>query len=242
MKQSTNESMIKSILLDIEGTTTPINFVHQTLFPFAKAKISDFVRENFDQIKEEVSQLKSEYKLDFQNQIYGRKFDEKSPESVSNYLKFLIEVDRKSTPLKNLQGKIWQKGYESGELKSEVFDDVPNTFERWKSENKKIAIYSSGSVLAQKLLFGYTNFGDLNSFIYNYFDTNIGGKKETESYQKIAESLKFKPAEILFISDISTELDAAKDAGLQTLLSIRAGNGIVRQPIYHDAIASFDDL
>lgn len=233
---------MKAILLDIEGTTTPINFVHQTLFPFAKAKIDDYVRENFEQITDEISQLKNEYKLDFQNQLYGRNFDEKSFESVTNYLKFLIEVDRKSKPLKNLQGKIWQKGYESGELKSVVFEDVPRAFELWKSENKMLAIYSSGSILAQKLLFGYTNFGYLNLFISNYFDTNIGGKKEAESYQKIAKMLKTKPAEILFISDSSAELDAAHEAGLQTLLSVRAGNGIIQSPINHNAIASFDDL
>jgi enolase-phosphatase E1 len=242
MKQSTNESMIKAILLDIEGTTTPINFVHKTLFPFAKAKLNNFVRENFDQIKDEISQLKTEYKLDFQNQIYGRKFDENSPESVSNYLKFLIEVDRKSTPLKNLQGKIWQAGYETGELKSEVFADVASAFECWKSQNKKIAIYSLEGILAQKLLLAYTNFGDLNSFISNYFDTNFGDKKESESYQKIAKEMKLKPAEILFVSDSLAELDAAQTAGLQTLLSIRAGNGIVQSPINHDAIASFEDL
>ncbi len=233
---------MKAILLDIEGTTTPIDFVHKTLFPFAKAKINEYLNENFAEIKDEISQLKGEYKLDFQNQVYGRKFDEKSPESVSNYLKFLIEVDRKSTPLKSLQGKIWQKGYESSELKSVMFEDVPRAFEHWKSKNKTIAIYSSGSILAQKLLFGYTNAGDLNSFISNYFDTTIGGKREVKSYKNIAKKLSFPPVEILFISDVTEELNAASEAGFSTLLSIRAGNGIIRHPINHDAIATFDDL
>ncbi len=233
---------MKAILLDIEGTTTPIDFVHQTLFPFAKAKIGDYLRENFNALKDEIEQLEIEYHTDFKDQIYGRKFDENSPESVTNYLEFLIEIDRKSTPLKSLQGKIWQKGYESGELLSEVFADVPKAFEKWKAEGKTIAIYSSGSILAQKLLFVYTQFGDLNPFISNYFDTNIGGKKESESYRKIAKSLSFLPAEVLFVSDVLAELDAASEAGLKTILSIREGNGIVRQPINHDAFASFDDL
>ena len=130
---------MKVILLDIEGTTTPIDFVHKTLFPYAKKKIGEYVAENFDEIKTEIEQLKTEYKKDFSNQIYGRNFNENAPETISEYLKFLIETDRKSTPLKSLQGKIWQKGYESGELESVMFDDIPKAFEKWKSENKTIA-------------------------------------------------------------------------------------------------------
>jgi enolase-phosphatase E1 len=233
---------MKAILLDIEGTTTPIDFVHKTLFPFAAEKIDGFVSENFASLAGEIVELEKEYHADFKNQIYGRDFKANSAESVANYLKFLIEVDRKSTPLKSIQGKIWQKGYEAGELKSEIFADVPKAFERWKSRGKTIAIYSSGSILAQKLLFGFTNVGDLNPFISKYFDTAVGGKMETESYQNIAKELGFPPVEILFISDVLEELDAASEAGFQTILSIREGNGIVRSPINHNAIASFSDL
>ena len=233
---------MKAILLDIEGTTVPIDFVHKTLFPFAKAKIGEFVRQNFDEIKTEIEQLQTEYRKDFTEQIYGRAFRADSAESVTSYLKFLIDVDRKSTPLKALQGKIWQAGYESGELESVMFADVSEAFERWKSQGKQIAIFSSGSVLAQKLIFKYSNFGDLSSFISNYFDTNIGGKKEAESYAKIARELKFKPNEMLFASDILAELDAADEAGFQTVLTVREGNGVVQKPINHNAIASFGDL
>ena len=235
-------SKMKAILLDIEGTTTPIDFVHKTLFPFAKAKIGEYVEAHFDEIKTEIEQLQTEYRKDFTEQVYGRDFRADSAESVANYLKFLIDVDRKSTPLKSLQGKIWQAGYESGELQSVVFADVPRAFERWKKQGKKVAIFSSGSVLAQKLIFKYSNFGDLSAFISNYFDTNIGGKKEAESYEKIARELKLKPDEILFISDVAAELDAAEEAGFQTVLSIREGNGVVQKPINHNAIASFSDL
>jgi enolase-phosphatase E1 len=123
-----------------------------------------------------------------------------------------------------------------------MFADVRPAFEHWKSQNKTIAIFSSGSVLAQKLIFKYSSLGDLSGFIANYFDTRIGAKKESESYRNIAHELGFGAHEILFVSDVSTELDAAEEADFQTVLSIREGNGIVRQPINHDAVASFKDL
>src|SRR5215204_3478368 len=172
---------MKAILLDIEGTTTPIDFVHKTLFPFAKAKIDEFVQEHFARIGAQIGQLKAEYRRDFTEQLYGRDFREDSPESVANYLKFLIDVDRKSTPLKSLQGKIWQAGYESGALRSEMFADVPRAFERWTQQGIQIAIFSSGSVLAQKLIFKYSSAGDLSPFIADYFDTATGAKREAES-------------------------------------------------------------
>jgi len=234
--------MMKVILLDIEGTTTPIDFVHKRLFPFAKAKIGEFVRENFDEIQAEIAQLKTEYKKDFTEQIYGRDFRENSPESVANYLKFLTEVDRKSTPLKSLQGKIWQAGYESGELRSEMFADVPQAFERWKTQGKTIAIFSSGSVLAQELIFKYSNFGDLSGFISDYFDTNVGGKKEAESYVKIAAALNHPPKRIAFVSDILAELDAARNAGCETVLAVRTGNGQITEDFTHRSINSFDEI
>lgn len=233
---------MKAILLDIEGTTTPIDFVHSTLFPFSKAKLSEFVKANLSEIKPEISQLKTEYKTDFAEQIYGRYFDETQPETIVNYLEFLIDNDRKSTPLKSLQGRIWQKGYESGELKSEVFEDVPEAFERWKSENILIAIYSSGSVLAQKLLFENTNCGDLTKYIFAYFDTTTGAKKEKESYKIITESLDLPAEEIVFISDVPSELDAARNAGMQTILSVREGNAPITEDTNHRIVQSFEEI
>ncbi len=241
MNQSLNEK-IRCFLLDIEGTTTPIDFVHKTLFPFAKAKIGEFVHQNFDEIQTEIAQLKAEYRKDFTDQIYGRDFREDSPESVANYLKFLIEVDRKSTPLKSLQGKIWQAGYESGELRSEMFADVPQAFERWKEQGKTIAIYSSGSVLAQKLIFKYSNFGDLSGFISDYFDTNIGHKRETESYVKIAAALNQPPKRVAFFSDITAELDAARFAGMQTSLVARKGNDSIKNKSDYEIIYDFNEV
>lgn len=235
--------MIKAILLDIEGTTTPIDFVHKTLFPYAKEKIGDFVVENFADIQTEIAQLKAEYRKDFTDQVYGRNFREDAPETIVEYLKFLIDVDRKSTPLKSLQGKIWQIGYESGELKSPVFEDVPKVFERWQSEEKLIAIYSSGSVLAQKLLFKYTERGDLTPFISGFFDTNVGHKREAESYRKIAAVESFPHVEnFVFVSDIEAELDAAKKAGMKTLLAVREGNAPVSSAPKHRIIHDFAEV
>jgi enolase-phosphatase E1 len=233
---------MKAILLDIEGTTTPIDFVHQTLFPFAKEKIGDFVAEHFSDLKDEIEQLKIEYKTDFTNQIYGRNLDPQSAESIAEYLRFLIEVDRKSTPLKSLQGKIWQAGYETGELKSEMFEDVPGALERWYREGKTIAIYSSGSVLAQKLIFKYSKFGDLSPFISAYFDTNVGHKRERQSYENIAEKMQNRKREILFISDVVEELNAAHQAGFDVILAVRDGNSAVNGNHSYQAVCSFDDL
>ena len=234
--------MFKAILLDIEGTTTPIDFVHKTLFPFAKEKIGEYVAENVDAISLEIELLKKEYKKDFADQIYGRDFRAREPETIADYLRFLIEIDRKSTPLKSLQGKIWQKGYESGELQSVIFEDVPRAFERWKREEKRIAIYSSGSVLAQKMIFKYSNFGDLTNYISDYFDSNTGHIRDTESYVKIAHALNHPPKRVAFVSDIVQELDAAKTAGFETFLSIREGNAPIEKQTKHKAIHSFDEI
>lgn len=238
--------MTEAILLDIEGTTTPIDFVHRTLFPFAFERIGEYLERSFDSIQIELAELRAEHARDSGGGLDAPPLDEatreKAIKSLTGYLQFLIEIDRKSTPLKSLQGKIWQQGYESGELVSEVFDDVPAAFERWKNHGKTIAIYSSGSVLAQKLLFKYSNHGDLTAFISGYFDTRAGHKREAESYRKIASTPSFPHVEnFLFISDIEAELDAAREAGMQTLLVVRAGNAPLAENSKHQTIHSFDE-
>ena len=234
--------MIEAILLDIEGTTTPIDFVHQTLFPFARRRMAAFVEENFSSLTGEIESLKIEHEEDYAEEFYMKEFDENAPASIADYLNFLIDEDRKSTALKSAQGKIWQAGYESGELKSIVFTDVPRAFERWRGQEKTIAIYSSGSVLAQELIFRYSNCGDLTTFIADYFDTNVGGKKETASYRKIAATLNFTAAEITFVSDVAAELDAAEAAGLQTILAMREGNAPPGGQTKHLIVKTFDEI
>ena len=231
--------MTSAILLDIEGTTTPIDFVHKTLFPYAKARVAGFVEDKFDELRIELSELAAEHKDD---PAYSVEFRTDSPNSIGDYLKFLIDNDRKSTPLKSIQGMIWQRGYESGELHSSVFDDVPPALERWKADGKIVAIYSSGSVLAQMLLFKYTDHGDLTEFIDRYFDTNVGHKREPDSFRKIADELELKPAEILFVSDVVAELDAAREAGTQTALAIRKGNTAIDEHQPHWVVHDFNEL
>jgi len=231
--------MTRAILLDIEGTTTPIDFVHNTLFPYAKARVGGFVEDHFDDLKIELAELAAEHKDD---NVYTGEFRPDSPNSIADYLKFLIDTDRKSTPLKSIQGMIWQKGYESRELQSSVFDDVPHAFKRWKDDDKTIAIYSSGSMLAQKLLFKYTDHSDLTEFIDHYFDTNTGHKRETESYRAIADELGTEPSEVLFVSDVVAELDAAREAGMQTALAIREGNAPIAENQPHWVIHDFNEL
>ncbi|MDQ4120890.1 MAG: acireductone synthase [Acidobacteriota bacterium] len=232
----------KAILLDIEGATTPIDFVHKTLFPFARERMLEFVRDNFGRLQDEIVSLHAEHKIDSSKGEDLAPFDETSAESIARYLIFLIDQDCKSTALKSIQGQIWRAGYETGELRGEVFEDVLPAFKRWKENGKTIAIFSSGSRLAQRLIFGFSVAGDLTSFISAYFDTTTGAKKEAESYRKIAESLGFPPVEILFVSDSVWELDAAFEAGMQTRLSIRPNNPPIEELTAHLIINSFDEL
>lgn len=229
---------MKAILLDIEGTTTPIDFLHEVLFPFAKERIGKYVEHHFNELEKEIIQLGDEAVDDIS---YTVPVDPNEPGSVSAYLEHLIDVDRKSTPLKSIQGRIWKSGYESGELKSIVYDDVPPAFERWTSEDRTIAIYSSGSVLAQQLLFRHTTHGDLTPFLSHHFDTTVGHKREADSYRQISRSLKTDASNIHFFSDIPQELAAASDAGMQATLVVRPGNA-EHDPAGFSTIRSFDEL
>lgn len=202
----------------------------------------EFVEANFAKIQDEIQSLHAEHQQDLSKGEDLATFDEISIESIVEYLNFLIERDRKSTALKSLQGQIWRAGYESGELSGEVFDDVAPAFELWTAQGKTIAIFSSGSVLAQKLIFGFSSAGDLTTHISAYFDTTTGAKKEPESYRKIARSLGFPPVEILFVSDVLVELDAAQAAGMQTRLAVRPNNQQISEPTAHQTITNFDEI
>jgi enolase-phosphatase E1 len=157
------------------------------------------------------------------------------------YIYWLMDRDRKSTALKSLQGKIWKRGFESGELKGTVFDDVPAAFARW-SQGGRVAIYSSGSAEAQQLLFRHSMFGDLTPLIEGYFDTRTGPKGEADSYAEIARAMEAAPAEVLFFSDAVRELDAAREAGCATRLTVRPGNPPVEDAHGHPAVESFAAL
>jgi enolase-phosphatase E1 len=223
------------VLLDIEGTTTPIDFVYDVLFPYARKSFADFLslHATSADVGEDLARLREEHEADIRRGLNPPPYDD----SAVSYLRWLMDSDRKSTPLKSLQGKIWEKGYRSGELKSRVFSDVPPAFERWRREEKLIYIFSSGSVLAQKLLFQHTEAGDLSGYLSGYFDTNIGPKSESESYRRIAVAVGSQ--EILFISDVTKELAAARKAGFEVMLSIRPGNHPQQDQTSYPVINSF---
>lgn len=224
---------LRAILLDIEGTTTPIAFVHDVLFSYAREHVREFLTES--SAADDIALLREEHANDEGDA--PPLTDEM--ESIAAYVAWLIKLDRKSTALKSLQGKIWRQGYEDASLKSQVFADVAPAFERWRERGLKIGIFSSGSVLAQQLLFAHTEAGDLTPFIDSYFDTTVGKKGEAESYRKIAVAMEFPAQEILFISDVVAELDAANEAGMKTLLSIRPGNAPQAQ---YPSIRNFDEI
>jgi enolase-phosphatase E1 len=238
----------KVVLLDIEGTTTPVDFVYQTLFPYARKRLPDYLSQNFSsaEMRPVLAQLHEENAQDIAAGLNPPALSTASTEaqlaSVTDYLYWLMDIDRKSTPLKTLQGEIWQQGYESGELLSEVYTDVPEAFLKWKSQKKNLAIFSSGSVLAQKLLFAHTTAGDLTRHLSAYFDTNIGAKREAESYKRIAEALEQQPQEVIFFSDVVAELDAAQMAGMQTVLCVRPGNAPQSAEHGHSIIHSFNEM
>jgi len=235
------EAGVRGILLDIEGATTPIAFVNDVLFSYARAQAGEFLKNNItsDEVRADVAMLYEDHARDVVNDHKPPTLTEELT-SLADYIEWLIDQDRKSTGLKSLQGKIWRQGYLDGSLKSQVFPDVAPAFERWRAAGLSISIFSSGSVLAQQLLFKHTNSGDLTEFIDRYFDTNTGKKGEAESYQRIAEEMGLEPREIVFISDVVDELGAAEEAGMKTLLSLRDGNPIP-PATHHQAINSFDE-
>jgi enolase-phosphatase E1 len=239
---------VKCILLDIEGTTTPVDFVYRVLFPYARARVSDFLAQEVseDEARALFARFAEERARDERSNLDPPELREHTREarvqSLVAYVHWLMDQDRKSTPLKYLQGKIWEKGYRRGELMGQVFPDVPRAMQSWQRQNKTIAIYSSGSVLAQQLLFSHTAAGDLTRFIHYYFDTTVGAKAEPQSYRNIAEALRLPPSEIMFISDVVSELDSANSAGVRTLLCVRAGNQPQPEASRFPSIGSFDEI
>ncbi|MFL6332451.1 MAG: acireductone synthase [Pyrinomonadaceae bacterium] len=238
------ETPVSTILLDIEGTTTPIDFVYQVLFPYARAHVRDFLARHPDdeEVRAAVSDLIDERAKDESSPPPQGRSDESQLEAVAAFARRLMDQDRKLTPLKTIQGRIWEEGYRSGELKGQVFPDVAPNLRRWREEGIETSIYSSGSVLAQQLLFANTEDGDLREFIQDFFDTRVGRKAEPASYLKIAELLRRQPSEILFISDVVAELEAAAAAGFQTLLCVRPGNPTQPGSDAHAAVRTFDEV
>ena len=217
---------ITAILTDIEGTTSSIEFVHKVLFPYASEHLPDFLRQNHED--PEVAAL-----------LEAARAEAAEPAAdvarVIEILLLWIAEDRKATSLKSLQGLIWKHGYETGGFTGHMYDDAVAGLRAWSDDGLDLYVYSSGSVGAQKLLFGYSDAGDLRPLFSGYFDTQIGHKRETASYANIAAAIGRPPTEILFLSDVAEELDAAKAAGMATMQLVR-GEDVVRgdHRIAHD--------
>lgn len=222
---------MRVVLLDIEGTTTPISFVYDVLFPYARARMRSYVHAQIDRVEfaEHFAALQAESQRERQAGEDAPSLDDAralkaSADRVADFALWLMDHDRKSTPLKEIQGQIWEEGYVEGEIQGVVYPDVLEAMKRWRDEGLRIAIYSSGSIHAQKLIFGYSDLGDLRPWIEAYFDTTTGPKKEAKSYDRIAHALDVAPHDILFLSDNPDELAAATAAGVQVRLAVRPGN------------------
>jgi enolase-phosphatase E1 len=234
---------VRAILLDIEGTTTPIAFVTKRLFPYARTHLTSYLNSHRAACADVIDRLRAErhQEADESPPSWSDASEAARIRSAIEYVDWLMDRDRKSPALKELQGRIWKDGYRSGELIGEVFPDVPVALGRWHQLGIPVGIFSSGSVLAQRLLFRHSSFGDLTSFLRWHFDTAVGAKGESESYTRIASTVGEAPEHILFVSDIVRELDAARAAGMQTMLSERPGNA-QPPPHQHRVIMTFEQL
>ncbi|MEZ2416561.1 acireductone synthase [Luteibacter sp. RCC_6_2] len=205
-------SDIRAVLTDIEGTTSSIDFVKDVLFPYARKHLPAYVETHTDEAEVQHWLHEAAKEAGIMEATRGE---------IIDLLIRWIDEDRKSTALKALQGMIWREGYESGVYVSHMYPEVADRLRAWHAQGLKLYVYSSGSVPAQKLLFGFTGDGDLTPLFSGYFDTQTGHKREVESYRRIADAIGLPPAQVLFLSDIREELDAAREAGMRTIQLVR---------------------
>jgi enolase-phosphatase E1 len=227
----------RAILTDIEGTTTSIAFVYDVLFPYAAARLEETcaASDPGPDLRAALARLRAEHAAEKASDP-PPSFGDGAP-----YARWLMARDRKSTGLKGLQGLIWEEGYARGEIRGHVYPDVPPALAAWRQGGRRLRIFSSGSVRAQKLLFGHTEFGDLTPHFEGFHDTETGPKQDPASYAAIAADFALPPAEILFLSDVVAELDAAARAGLRTGLLVRPGNRPAEAG-GHPAYKSFSEI
>ncbi|SNS87541.1 MULTISPECIES: acireductone synthase [Pseudomonas] len=217
---------IKAVLTDIEGTTSAVSFVFDVLFPFAAEHLPDFVLQHAEEpaVAEQLQAVRVE----------AGESDADTGRVIEILLAWII-ADRKATPLKTLQGMVWAQGYASGQLKGHVYPDAVEALRRWHQAGYALYVYSSGSIQAQQLIFGCSEAGDLRPLFSGYFDTTSGLKREVSSYQNITRAIGLPAQEIVFLSDIVEELDAAQQAGMQTIGLARSGGELPG----HETVASF---
>ncbi|KPW84149.1 acireductone synthase [Pseudomonas congelans] len=217
---------IKAILTDIEGTTSAVSFVFDVLFPFARKHLPGFVRQNAEQpaVAQQLQAVRDQ----------AGEPDADVERVIAVLLEWIAE-DRKATPLKALQGMVWEQGYNAGQLKGHVYPDAVDALKHWHQQGYRLYVYSSGSIQAQQLIFGCSEAGDLSGLFSGYFDTTSGPKREAQSYQTIAQAMDCPAGDILFLSDIVEELDAARVAGMATCGLARDGGALAG----HRQVASF---
>lgn len=218
---------VDGILLDIEGTTSSIDFVYQTMFPYVRRELDGFLWANFDEPNvaaacRAIVGEPSKVRLEVLSEHEAARAE--AIALVRDEVLRLMDADSKSTGLKQLQGLIWRRGFESGELVAHLFPDVPGSLKNWSAVGIRLYVYSSGSVESQKLFFGHTEFGNMLGCFSGHFDTTTGPKREGASYEKIAVEIGLPPRRMLFLSDVSAELAAASSADFQVGLCLRPGN------------------
>lgn len=236
-----NYEGISHVLLDIEGTTCPVSFVTGTLFPYAARHLGSFVKTHRSEagLAELLASAEETWKQD-SNPEAQQLLAQPGAEVVA-YLQLLIQQDRKLPELKDLQGLLWAEGYASGDLRGPLFRDVAPALRRWHQQGTVLAVYSSGSIAAQQLLYGHSTEGDLRSLFSHWFDTRTGAKQEVGSYRAISEAMEVVSSKILFISDSLLECEAAHAAQMQVLFSDREGNP-GRDNGSFERISTYEDL
>ncbi len=219
----------RGLLLDIEGTTSPIQFVYEVMFPYVRTHLDAYLAGHWDEpeLAEACRLIAADAGCTSLDDLLGPGSDDEQRRRVAAEVTRQMDADLKATGLKQLQGLIWHDGFMSGALRAEVYDDVPPALLRWTKAGRDVRIYSSGSIAAQKLFFGHTVAGNLLPYFHGHYDTTLGSKREAASYTAIAGEFGLPLAEILFVSDVLEELIAARDAGLATALCVRPGNKTV---------------
>lgn len=242
----------KAVLLDIEGTTTPLSYGTNTLVPYVRARVERWLADHWAEpaVAAVVAALRAQANADLESGLVDTPAVAVSGTStlavvqstvVANVL-WQMDGGRKSTALKRLQGLIWAGGYASGELRGELFPDVHVALRGWKARGVRVAVYSSGSVEAQRLLFRHSVAGDLTPLLAGHYDTNVGCKREPGSYTAIVAAAGFTAADTLFITDVHAEADAAVAAGLSAAISVRKGNEPLPRATKHKLVTSLRHL
>ncbi|MFO0913204.1 MAG: acireductone synthase [Pirellulales bacterium] len=234
----------RCLLLDIEGTTSSVSFVYDKMFPEVRRRLSGFLADGWEdpEVQETCALIARDIGFESSAAWLGTLGPTEAQQCVASEVIRQMDQDLKATGLKALQGLIWRDSFERGELRAHLYEDVLPAIRSWVAAGRQVDIYSSGSVAAQRLFFGHTIHGDLLPMLSYHFDTTIGSKRESDSYRRIASQLGWAPAEILFASDVVAELDAARVAGLQTVLCQRPGNAAVPLDHQHAQITSFAQI